>query len=174
MSLTKHNERYWQILQLNIDWLRFSETKATLILTVYGVLFTITYTNSSAVFESIKGSSLILLFVLMYAGFALASIVLAFLCVNPTLKNKNPNSIIYFGHISKKFKTVKAYQDYAKVVLNDENSYSDQITEQIVVISKVAWKKYARVTWSLRLFIASLTILLIILLIYLVKSLNTK
>ncbi|MDN5285042.1 MAG: hypothetical protein JWR38_1316 [Mucilaginibacter sp.] len=168
MTANKHNDRYWEILQLNIEWLRFSETKATLILTVYGVLLTLIYTNASSVFESLKTSIALLVMILIYGGLALASIVLAFLCINPILKNKNPNSIIYFGHISKKFRNKAEYQVHAKAILDDEDKYSEQITEQIYIISKVAWNKYAKVTWSLRLFIASLTWLLITLLVYLI------
>ncbi len=171
MSSEKHNQRYWEILQLNIEWLRFSETKAALVLTVYGVLFTLVYTNATAVFASVKTSGWILTMVLLYAGLSLTSIVLAFLCINPILKNKNPNSIIYFGHISKKFNTKAQYKAFAKTVLDDEDVYSDHITEQIYVISKVAWTKYVRVTWSLRFFIGSLALMLLILVAYLISQL---
>lgn len=167
MSNTIHNERYWQILQLNIEWLRFSETKATLILTVYGILFTLIYTNSNAVFESVVNSTWVMAMVLIFGAISLTSIILAFLCINPILKNKNPNSIIYFGHISKKFRNQGQYKAFAKSVLDDEEAYSDQITEQIYVISKVAWKKYWMVTWSLRFFVCSIAFLLLILMVYL-------
>jgi hypothetical protein len=171
MSETKHSDRYFQILQLNIDWLRFSETKATLILTVYGIMLTMVYTNSTSVFTSINNSCLILMLAFLYGLVSLASIGMAFWCINPKLKNKDPNSIIYFGHISKKFKTQAQYKTFAHLVLEDEDSYHDQLTGQIFSISKIAWKKYTCVTWSLRLFISSLILMVIMLFVYLVISL---
>lgn len=171
MSETKHSDRYLQILQLNIEWLRFSETKATLILTVYGIILTLVYTNSTSVFASIKGSCMILTLAFLYGAVSLASITMAFWCINPILKSKNPNSIIYFGHISKKFKSESEYKNFAHSVLENEDSYHDQLTGQIFSISKIAWKKYTCVTWSLRLFISSLVLMLIMLFVYLIKNL---
>jgi hypothetical protein len=165
----KHAERYWEILQNNIDWLRFSETKATLILTVYGILFTIAYTNAGAVFNSIKGSDLILCLIFIYGILCLTSIGYAFFCVNPALKNPNPNSIIYYGHIAEKYATYGAYKTYAQSIIDNEDKFTDQITEQIHVISNIAWKKYRYVGWSIRFFILSLVVLIITIFIYLMQ-----
>ncbi len=140
----KHPERYWEILQLNIEWLRFSETKATLLLTVYGILFTIAYTNSTAVFDSLKDSVWITILVFAYGLVSLISITFAFLCVNPALKNVNPTSIIYFGHIYKDL-TQADYKTRAQTIIDDEDKLTDQITEQIHIISKIAWNKYRNV-----------------------------
>jgi hypothetical protein len=166
----KHSERYWEILQLNIEWLRFSETKATLILTVYGIIFTIAYTNSTAVFESLKDSFWIVMLIFAYGAASLTSITYAFLCVNPALKNPNSTSIIYFGHIYKDL-TQAAYKARAKAIIDDEEKLTDQITEQIHTISKIAWIKYRNVGWSLRFFIGSLVIILIAIFSYLIKNL---
>lgn len=171
MSEKSHSERYWEILQLNIEWLRFSETKATLILTVFGIILTLVYTNAQSVFSSVQHSNTILTLVFLYGLLSLTSIGLAFWCINPILKNKDPNSIIYFGHISKKFKNETEYKKFAQSVLDNEDAFHDQITSQIYTISKVAWKKYTFVTWSLRLFIASIATMLIILFTYLIQNL---
>lgn len=166
----KHPERYWEILQLNIEWLRFSETKATLLLTVYGILFTIAYTNSTAVFDSLKDSVWITILVFAYGLVSLISITFAFLCVNPTLKNVNPTSIIYFGHIYKDL-TQADYKTRAQTIIDDEDKLTDQITEQIHIISKIAWNKYRNVGWSLRFFITSLVIILVTIFSYLIQNL---
>ncbi|TFF37707.1 Pycsar system effector family protein [Mucilaginibacter psychrotolerans] len=166
----KHSDRYWQILQLNIEWLRFSETKATLVLTVYGVIFTMAYANASSVFTSLSGSGWLLFLVFFYGALSLTSIVFAFLCVNPALKNKNSKSIIYFGHI-KKDVSEATYKRRAHSVIDDEEKFTDEITEQIHVISKIAWKKYRSVGWALRFFIGSLIILIVSVFLYLLHNL---
>ena len=166
----KHSDRYWQILQLNIEWLRFSETKATLVLTVYGVIFTIAYANSTAVFTSLSTSGWLLILIFLYGGLSLTSIVFAFLCVNPALKNKSPTSIIYFGHI-KKDVSVATYKTRAQVIIDDEDKLTDEITEQIHIISKIAWQKYRCVGWSLRFFFGCLIILILSVFFYLIHNL---
>jgi len=166
-----HPERYWQILQLNIEWLRFSETKATLILTVYGILFTIAYTNSTAVFASLQNSCFILILVFIYGGLSLTSIIFAFLCVNPVLNAKDPKSIIYFGDIAKLHKSAADYKAQAKAIIDDEEQLTDHITNQIHIISGIAWKKYNHVGWALRFSIGSLVVLLLTIFIYLIKTL---
>lgn len=165
-----HSQRYWDILQLNIEWLRFSETKATLILSVYGIIFTIAYTNSTAVFDSLKASGWIISLVFLYGAASLTSITFAFLCVNPALKNPNASSIIYFGHIYKDLSQAD-YKTRAQSIIDDEDKLTDQITEQIHVISKIAWIKYRNVGWSLRFFIGSLVLILIAVFSYLIQSL---
>jgi len=166
----KHPERYWEILQLNIEWLRFSETKATMLLTVYGILFTIAYTNSTQVFESLTDSIWITFLVFFYGITSLISIAFAFLCVNPSLKTGPATSIIYFGHIYQDLSQI-VYKKRAKEIIDDEEKLTDQITEQIYVISKIAWVKYRNVGWSIRFFIVSLVIMLIAIFSYVIQNL---
>lgn len=165
-----HSEKYWNILQNNIEWLRASETKATLILTLYGVVFTIAYTNSTAIFESIQSSGWVLHLVFFCGILSLISIIYAFLSVNPKLTNKNPNSIIYFGHISQRFNSCAVYKIHAHSIIDDENLFTDHLTEQIYIISAIAWKKYKHVAWSIRFFCLSLGVLIITLFVYLSKA----
>lgn len=170
-SPDEHHDRYWQILQYNIDWLRFSETKATVILTVYGIILTIAYTNANSVFDAIAKSNFLLIMTLIYAMLTIASVIFSFLAINPTLKNLNPNSILYFGHISNSFQDAASYKIHTKSILDDNDRYTDQLADQIYINSKIAWKKYLRVTWSLRLFFCSLIIVLLSLSIYMVLEL---
>jgi hypothetical protein len=165
------NEKRWNILQYNIEWLRFSDTKASIILTVYGIIITIVYSNSVDVFQAISSSKFIQIICILSAISSLISIYFAFRCINPTLENKNPNSIIYFGHIADRFSNFDEYHQATKDIINNEERLSTQISEQIYTISKIAWQKYFNVTWSIRLFVLSKVILLIQVLIYLISNL---
>lgn len=172
VKIDDSSARYWEILQHNVEWLRFSETKAGLIITVYGVVFTIAYSNSVAILSSMSGSCFITYGIIGYGAVSLASIVFAFLCINPNLKNKNSDSIIYFGHITKKHKDFKEYKKYAQSILEDQDKFCDQITEQIHFLSGLAWKKFVRVTWALRLFIFSLVTMVVIIFSYVLPNLK--
>jgi len=167
-----HGERYWLILQNNVEWLRFSETKASIVLTSYGVLFTIIYTNAVAVFSSIKHPGAVRCFVVLFSLVSLASIISAFLTVRPRLKNSNPTSILYFRHIFKKYKTAADYKQAAHVILDDQDQYTSHLTEQIHSISKVANSKYVCAGIAVWAFAASLVLLVITVLIYVNSNLT--
>jgi len=160
------SNQYWEILKLNIDWLKFSETKSALILTVYGILFTIIFTNSSLILPCVTESCLMKMVCAAFGIVSLTSALYAFSCINPVLTNGNGKSIIYFGHISQKFSNSSDYKNHANSIINDEEQFVDHITEQIHSISDIAWAKYTKFGYSLRLFVASIVILIVAIIIH--------
>ncbi|MEZ4949133.1 MAG: hypothetical protein R2784_07075 [Saprospiraceae bacterium] len=49
--MDEKTENYWKILETNLDWIRYSDAKATGILTIYGLLVTIAFTNLNRIIE---------------------------------------------------------------------------------------------------------------------------
>jgi hypothetical protein len=166
------NEKYWNILQQINDWVKYSETKASIILTVHGIIITVVYSNSKSVFEALNQSNFLFYSTLLYIALSILSIFFSFRCVNPRLKNPNPTSIIYFGHIAKKFPNFKNYYNHSKPIIVDENAFSEQISEQIFINSGIAWKKFVNVSWSLRIFIIGIVVLMVSVLIYLILNIK--
>ncbi len=165
-----HGERYWLILQNNVEWVRFSDSKAGLILSTYGVLFTIIYTNAKDVFTAIKDSQGISILVWIFGISALASIGCAFWAVRPRLKAPG-DSILYFKHIFENNIDAAAYKAKAQPILDDEIRYTDHLTQQIWSLSKVATNKYNWTSYSIYGFIISIVILVLLVLIYVNKVL---
>ncbi|MBW8687260.1 Pycsar system effector family protein [Chitinophaga rhizophila] len=165
-----HGERYWLILQNNVEWVRFSDSKAGLILTTYGVLFTIIYTNAKDVFTAVKGSQGIHCVVWLFALSSLASIISAFLAVRPRLKTPG-DSILYFKHIYENNADAPAYHAKAKPILDDEEKYLKHLTGQIWSLSKVATNKYNFTGYSIYAFLVSLVSLVIMVIMYVHKIL---
>ncbi len=163
-------QEYWNILGSVNDWIKYSDTKATILLTLYGVIITIVYSNSTDVLSGITNSNWTLTFSVLSAICSLISIVFAFLCINPRLKNENPNSIIYFGHIQKKFQNANDYLSSSLEIFENESNYQKELTEQIHTNSGIAWKKFSNVTWSLRFFFGTLVCMILSVLIYLVSN----
>lgn len=163
------SEEYWKILQSINDWIKYSDTKATILLTLYSVIITIVYSNAEAVYNSLNSSNSILFSGVVSVVLAIVSIVFSFLCINPSLKNKNPNSIIYFGHIKAKFETHELYKTEAEEKMNDPEKYTEEISEQIHTNSKIAWQKFSNITWSIRFFFLFTLSLALSLILYLVK-----
>ena len=68
------NEKYWNILQQINDWVKYSETKASIILTVHGIIITVIYTNAGSVYEALSNSDTLFYFTLAYALLCILSI----------------------------------------------------------------------------------------------------
>ena len=62
-------EEYWKILSNTNDWIKYSDTKATILLTLYGVLLTIVYTNAEETLDALTKSNWILLKILFLMSF---------------------------------------------------------------------------------------------------------
>lgn len=156
-------EEYWKILNKTTDWIKFSDTKAIVVLTVYGIIITIIYSNSKEVYEYISNSTFSIILSIVVVILSLLSVLFSFLAINPRLKNTNADSIIFFGHIQEKNKTYSDYFLNSQQILSDENEYQKQIAEQVFINSKIAWKKFKNVSYSIRCFFFSIITLIIIL-----------
>jgi hypothetical protein len=75
--------------------------------------------------------------------------IFAILCLGPTLSIGEPISLIYFGHIAKKYDSCNRYKIDVVAAFRDESGSIDQITSQVWANSKIAWKKYVNVTWAI-------------------------
>ena len=138
-----------EILDYNVEWLKFSETKAALLISVLGLIFTLIYSNANEVYNAAMKDNLQITLSTITAISALLSLVFCFLTINPKLNNILNKSIIYFG-------TIKNYSDFKE--LNDSiESTSDEdfnlmMSEQIYINSKIAWSKFINVSWAIRFF----------------------
>lgn len=159
------NQEYWNILNSTQDAIKYSDTKATIILTLFSVILTVVYSNAEQVLIALKTSNTVMCFSIFSITFAVLSSLFAFLCINPRLKNNNPKSIIYFGHIQKKFSNFNDYHTKAEDIL--ANDYSSELAEQIYSNSKIAWAKFSNVTWCIRFLFCCITFLSLSLISYL-------
>lgn len=167
-SLMENIEFYWRTLIKNIEWIKFSEAKAIFLITIYGVILTITYTNAKDLYPVLNKSILLSIFTFFASLFAITSLAYCFFALNPVLKNDNPNSIVYFGHIKEKFKTSKEYVEYAGKILSNKEKLIENVADQVYQTSKIAWRKFSFVSWAIRFFLVTISILIIEIIIYLI------
>lgn len=151
-------EYYWRILQSNIEFVKFSDQKAGSILTVYGVVLPILYSNSSELIKLFSTSPVQLFLGSMSGLCAIISITFSFLCLNPRLSNFNPHSIIFFGQIAA-HKNFRDYIDHSNKIISNETEFANQIAEQVYVNAQVASQKFKNVSWSIRFFFSFLVVL---------------
>ncbi len=151
-------EYYWRILQSNIEFVKFSDQKAGSILTVYGVVLPIIYSNTSSLANLFSATTVQIVLGSLSGICAIISITFSFLCLNPRLTNFDPHSIIFFGQIAA-HKNFKDYINYSRTIITDQVEFENQIIEQIYVNAQVASKKFKWVSWSIRFFFSSLIVL---------------
>lgn len=160
------NQKQWGVLSSNQEWIRFSDTKAVLLITALGVIGTIVYSNATSVLDGMKQSCWTIFFSALAVVLAAISGWFSFKCLDPILRNDNPHSLVYFGHIQAKYKD---YKEYHKDLARDSGSaFSEALSEQVFVTSGIAWKKFRRFAISLRFFLASMIAAAIAVALYLV------
>ncbi|TAH31655.1 hypothetical protein EYC59_06475 [Candidatus Saccharibacteria bacterium] len=145
------NDR-WQILNNINEWIRFADAKAGVVLAACGVLGGIVIARLPSDQSTFRFWGLAA--VLVTLGLA---IVCAAICLGPSLGKKiPPTSLMYFGHISRKYRENFSgfAQDFEGLGIGDK--ISEEITSQIWVNSMIATKKYRYVNVSILLFITSL------------------
>src|SRR5690606_33311129 len=134
-------EQYWNILNKTTDWIKFSDTKAVVVLTVYGILITVVYSNSIEVFNFISESWFFIFMTAIAGVLSILSIGFCFKALNPRLNNDDPNSLVYFGHIQEKFSDAQDYQVELSKTLDTKDEFEKHLAEQIHTNSKIAWAK---------------------------------
>jgi hypothetical protein len=143
----------WKTYESINGWIKFSDTKAAAILAANGAILAIIFSKSIDNVDFILDNQFILISLSLGFLFGLISIIFALLCLRPTLCIGEPNSLIYFGHIAKKYDSCNRYKIDVAATFRDESGSIDQITSQVWANSKIAWKKYVNVTWAILFFI---------------------
>lgn len=140
-----------------MDHIRFSDAKATLFLSIYGILISVFFTSEKDVWGLlIQGTTVKLILMIITGVFSVISIYFAFNTVNPRLKNPGSKSLIYFGDVHKKFKSAEEYYLFGQEQFKDPDKVFRDLSDQVYVNSTIAYKKFFNVSWALRFFVLSL------------------
>jgi hypothetical protein len=163
LSTYEKYEQYWQILKNNQEMIRFSEVKAGIVISVYGVLFSVLLNSSTLIREKIMDWPwYLVLFLALFIVVTLTSLYYAFKCFRPRFENKNPTSVIYFGDVVSDFPEYKSYHAYLEKIVIDDGDMSVQLAEQIHTNSSIATKKFQAVSKSIKLLFVDIFLLILL------------
>jgi hypothetical protein len=163
LSTYEKYEQYWHILKNNQEMIRFSEVKAGIVISVYGVLFSVLLNSVTLIKEKVMdGPGYLLVFLVIFIAVTLMSLYYAFKCFRPRFENKNPTSVIYFGDIVSDFTEYKLYHTYLEKIVVDDSEMSVQLAEQIHTNSSIATKKFQAVSMSIKLLFADIFLLILL------------
>lgn len=161
LSTYEKYEQYWQILQNNQEMIRFSEVKAGLVISIYGILFSILLQSTTWIHGKISDWPWYLIGVIViFIVVTLTSLFYAFKCFMPRFENKNPTSVIYFGDIVHDFEEYTAYHSYLEKAVVNDSEMSIQLAEQIHTNSSIATRKFNAVSKSIKLLFVDIFLLI--------------
>lgn len=153
-------ENYWYILQTNLDWIKTSDQKATIILTIYGIILPFLNSNSEELITSLTGHPELMIFISLSGLASIVSIYSAFRCLSPRIfKNFRP-SVIFFGSIVEQYPNDDAYLHAIRNKMSNEALMEEEIAEQIYINSRVAFRKFKDVSRAIRFFAVGLVFLI--------------
>ena len=161
LSTYEKYEQYWHILHNNQEMIRFSEVKAGLVISVFGILFSIMLNSVEwlkAQMETWEISQMAIFVLFMLT--TIISVLYAFRCFMPRFENKNPTSVIYFGDIVSDFGHYKDYHKFLEEISVDDKEMSLQLAEQIHTNSSIAARKMQTVNTSMKAMMGSVGLLI--------------
>lgn len=157
-------EHSWNILLANLEWIRGSDTKATTILTVLGIIIPLFITSEQNLVNTFTDDWLII--VLLFAGlFSIISIFFSFKCLMPRFVKSPTPSILFFGSIVKNFRNYHEYTDFLKERNLSKDTMEEELAELIYTNAAIADRKYRDVLWSFRFFVLTILLALVAFLI---------
>jgi hypothetical protein len=163
LSTFEKYEQYWHILHNSQEMIRFPEVKAGLVISVYGILFSVMLNSSTWIRESMDGWPVVVFVIIgFFVTATLISLYFAFKCFRPRFENKNPTSIIYFGDIVSDFKEYMAYHSFLEKTVIDDVEMSVQLAEQIHTNSSIARRKFQAVSKAIKVLFVSVFLLILL------------
>jgi hypothetical protein len=144
-------ETGWKALGQVNEWIRFGDVKAAAVLAASGVLGGLLVKQIPAAedFGNRPAFSLLLAVAIMCDGGAalIATRILA-----PRLRMGEPRSLLYFDHVARRYANdAKGFVDNFVRLAADEERFARQLAEQLWANSKVARRKYRRVSIAIYL-----------------------
>lgn len=156
-------EDLYKNLDIINQWINNSDSKASIILGLVGILLTIVFTNGSLtyyimkiikeVFLNINFSDILyLLFFLSSIGICVYGLYALIKVLIPTLKMKTnkTKSYMYFGSIAQ-YSSLKEYKEDLLEI--NEESFIDDLLNQVYQNSIICKKKYINFTKGIKCFI---------------------
>ncbi|MDZ4707597.1 MAG: DUF5706 domain-containing protein [Saprospiraceae bacterium] len=165
-SMDSTTENYWRIFDVNLAWIRQSDTKAYTIFMIYGLSISVALSNAQSVAGLVKESNLVLLLSIVYLLASMIAMIFGFRCLQPSLKLKYPPSIIFFGSIARTYTSPEDYYEASLKVINDDEARKRELSNQIFINSVIAKGKFDDITKSITAFLVSLMTLVLIVMNY--------
>tara|TARA_B110000116_G_C16595089_1_gene472391 strand:- start:109 stop:642 length:534 start_codon:yes stop_codon:yes gene_type:complete len=168
---------YWEIIKYNYDQIRYAEFKASIVISIYSLFFSIAYTidiiddeNSYALDFNNIYHVISLLFLVPAFYFTIKAMVYCVKCFLPRLNIATKKSPLFFGDIGTGYKDFDEYLSELDKLMDDQNEYHKHLSQMIYVTGHIAFTKFSNVNKGVKSLLKSL--FLYIIFIILVFAIN--
>ena len=144
-----NDTRLWNIYQAINEWVRFADAKAGVALAAHGAVFTIGVPAVIENREYFLEDNLMVWGVVIATLVALVSVFFGLKTIIPRLTIGEARSLVFFAHIAEAYSTTDAFRDHSRKHYADDDSFSDQVLDQIWANSRVAWAKHKNSAYCL-------------------------
>lgn len=161
-------ETLWRAYGEVNEWIRAADIKAGTVLAANGVIIVaaVAMAVGTGSFTSIVLTHHLVGFFLIASMVAvIVSSIYAALCLTPILSTGAELCLLFIGHIHRHFPTVRSYEQAVRTTLTNPEANLKQISQEVWNSGRVADRKLAFATWSIRYFILSLFCILLTLLL---------
>ena len=154
-------QTYWFLIEYNVEHIRHSEIKASIIITVYGIVFGVVY-DLAGPFQLDNPDNLSMYFIYLLVGIfiilSIISILYCFKTLIPRINKKLQKSVFFFHDIKHHYKSPDIYsKELNKVMLND-NKLRDLLAEQVYINGEIGSVKYSNVAKAINFLMYSIYI----------------
>jgi hypothetical protein len=145
------------------EWIRFSDTKAAIILGIYGAVGAVALPGLIDNISLIQENDVLFVFLTIGMVLSILSVIFSILCLIPTLRIKGKikteePSLIYFKNIAENYSNPIDYDNKINETIGNTVELQKQFTQQIWINSKIATKKYKSIILSVWFLIGSIII----------------
>lgn len=163
-------DHYWGSINYVFGLIKASEIKAGLILSFYGILLNIIYSNLVTVLEKDNNTWILYALIASWAICVIISIYYSILCFIPKIEDKYDPNIFFFGDIISKFGTIREFsQTFYNISLTEEELF-DHLGQQIFINSKISAYKFKCVNYAIRFLAIGLITLFLAIICYLLTE----
>lgn len=162
-------DNYWRIFDVNLAWIRQSDTKAYTVFTIYGISISVVFTNVETIKNLLNTNTIVFILAIIYLLASLVAIFFGFRCIQPSLKLKFPSSVIFFGSVARVYSSPEEYFEKSKMVVGDIENMRRELCNQVYINSVIARGKFDDITKSISAFLLSLVTLILIVMNYFIS-----
>ena len=159
---------YWQLIRYNYEQIRHAELKASLIVSLYSIFFTIAYTfdilDEENIYSFDSSSPLIYLKIATVIPPIIFTILSFSSCVNcflPRLKISVKPSPLFFGDVQKNWPSTSNYSNELIKVMDNDDEYKLHLSQMAYVTGTIADTKFKFVGNGIRYLVRSIVFFLI-------------
>jgi hypothetical protein len=148
---------YWQLIKYNYEQIRHAELKASLIVSLYSIFFTIAYTfdilDEENIYSFDFSDPLIFLKIILIIPAIIFTILSFVACVNcflPRLKISLKPSPLFFGDIRPNWKNFSDYSKELIGVMDNDDEYKVHLSQMAFVTGSIADQKFKHVSSGIK------------------------